>query len=113
MSKLWRTFIKWRFITTIMFNKFKGYLSNTVVRYLKPRTTVIIEQGTLQGIHYKTQVSNKPYVSFLGIPYAKPPVGNLRFKPPVKHPGWSGILKAFSVGNMCMQYSFIKKKLLK
>jgi carboxylesterase type B len=42
--------------------------------------TVIIEQGTLQGIHYKTQASNKPYVSFLGIPYAKPPVGDLRFK---------------------------------
>jgi len=42
--------------------------------------TVIIEQGSLQGIHYKTLASNKPYVSFLGIPYAKPPVGNLRFK---------------------------------
>jgi len=32
-------------------------------------------------------------------------------QPPVKHPGWSGILKAFSVGNMCMQYSFIKNKI--
>jgi len=32
-------------------------------------------------------------------------------QPPVKHPGWSGILKAFSVGNMCMQYSFIQKKI--
>lgn len=42
--------------------------------------TVIIEQGALQGLHYKTQLSNKSYVSFLGIPYAKPPVGDLRFK---------------------------------
>lgn len=32
-------------------------------------------------------------------------------QPPVKHPGWSGILKAFSVENMCMQYSFIKNKI--
>lgn len=32
-------------------------------------------------------------------------------QPPVKHPGWSGILKAFSVGNMCMQYSFLKNKI--
>ncbi|XP_026805381.1 esterase FE4-like isoform X2 [Rhopalosiphum maidis] len=108
MFKLWRTFIKWRFIANIVFNKFKGFLSSCIPR---KKMTVIIEQGTLQGIHYKTLVSNKPYVSFLGIPYAKPPVGDLRFKPPVKHPGWSGILKAFSVGNMCMQYSFLSNKI--
>lgn len=42
--------------------------------------TVIIEQGTLQGLQYKTQLSNKPYVSYLGIPYAKPPIKDLRFK---------------------------------
>jgi len=33
-------------------------------------------------------------------------------QPPVKHPGWSGTLKAFSVGNMCMQYSFLDKKVV-
>ncbi|XP_022165542.1 esterase E4-like [Myzus persicae] len=114
MSKPWQTFVKWRFITKIVVNKFKGFFSSTVARYLTPqkKKTVNIEQGTLQGIHYKSQASNKPYVSFLGIPYAKPPVGNLRFKPPVKHPGWSGTLKAFSVGNMCVQYSFLKNKIV-
>lgn len=42
--------------------------------------TVIIEQGTLEGQYYKTQISNKPYVRFLGVPYAKPPINDLRFK---------------------------------
>lgn len=42
--------------------------------------TIILEQGTLQGQYFKTQVSNKPYVRFLGIPYAKPPIQDLRFK---------------------------------
>jgi len=42
--------------------------------------TVTLEQGTLQGQHYKTRLSNKSYVSFLGIPYAKPPIKDLRFK---------------------------------
>jgi len=42
--------------------------------------TVVIEQGTLQGLHYKTRLSNKSYVSFLGIPYALPPIKDLRFK---------------------------------
>lgn len=41
---------------------------------------VTIEQGTVQGLHYTTKISNKPYVSFLGIPYAKPPINELRFK---------------------------------
>jgi len=31
---------------------------------------------------------------------------------PVKHPGWSGTLKAFSVGNMSMQYSFLENKIV-
>jgi len=42
--------------------------------------TVVLEQGTLQGLHYKTRLSNKSYVSFLGIPYALPPIKDLRFK---------------------------------
>jgi len=42
--------------------------------------TVVLEQGTLQGLHYKTRLSNKPYVSFLGVPYALPPIKDLRFK---------------------------------
>ncbi|KAL1394688.1 hypothetical protein pipiens_001292 [Culex pipiens pipiens] len=31
------------------------------------------------------------YFSFMGIPYAEPPVGELRFRNPVPHRGWSGI----------------------
>lgn len=42
--------------------------------------TVILEQGSLQGLHFKTRLSNKPYVRFLGIPYARPPIKELRFK---------------------------------
>jgi len=75
--------------------------------------TVILEQGTLQGQCYKTRLSNKSYVSFLGIPYAKPPIKELRFKAPVKHPGWSGVFKAFSEGNVSLQYDvFLTKKIV-
>lgn len=41
---------------------------------------VVIEQGALKGLQNKTLLSNKPYVSFLGIPYAQAPVNDLRFK---------------------------------
>lgn len=41
--------------------------------------TVIIEQGKLRGKICK-DYNGRPFYSFQGIPYAKPPVGDLRFK---------------------------------
>jgi hypothetical protein len=41
--------------------------------------SVAVQQGTLQGIHFKT-VWDKECLAFLGIRYAKPPVGDLRFR---------------------------------
>jgi len=38
-----------------------------------------------------------------GIPYAAPPVGDLRFAPPVAHAGWTGTLDARNFRNFCVQ----------
>lgn len=46
-------------------------------------TEVTIRQGVLRGAKVKTD-SGFEYYEFLGIPYAKPPVGDLRFKVGVK-----------------------------
>lgn len=40
---------------------------------------------------------------FLGIPYAAPPVGTLRWKPPQPATGWSGVRNADAYGNTCAQ----------
>ena len=41
--------------------------------------------------------------AFLGIPYAAPPVGDLRWKPPVPAAKWSGVKKVTDFGPHCMQ----------
>ena len=43
---------------------------------------------------------------FLGIPYAAPPVGNLRWQPPAAHASWTDTLDASRAGNSCTQMSF-------
>lgn len=53
-----------------------------------------IENGTIEGL-YDTKSGLQTY---FGIPYAKPPVGNLRWREPQPAENWSGVLstKAFS-----------------
>ncbi len=41
--------------------------------------------------------------AFLGIPYAAPPVGDLRWKPPLAAAKWDGVRKATEFGSHCMQ----------
>ena len=40
---------------------------------------------------------------FLGIPYAAPPIGELRWKPPAAATKWGGVRKATEFGSHCMQ----------
>uniref|UniRef100_A0A336MI63 Carboxylic ester hydrolase n=1 Tax=Culicoides sonorensis TaxID=179676 RepID=A0A336MI63_CULSO len=42
------------------------------------------------------------YFSFKGIPYAEPPIGNLRLRNPRPHPGWEGVRNASSHGAVCV-----------
>ena len=40
---------------------------------------------------------------FLGVPYAAPPVGDLRFRAPVPHAPWTTPIQATQVGALCPQ----------
>src|SRR3954465_880706 len=53
------------------------------------------------------QVSGTPasggVTAYLGIPFAAPPVGDLRWRPPQPAPHWDGVRKADHFGTSCMQ----------
>jgi para-nitrobenzyl esterase len=65
-----------------------------------PFPTVRLEAGILQGTHFGSQQNE---VAFLGVPYAAPPVGDLRWKPPQPLRPWSGRRKATDFGAVCPQ----------
>ncbi|XP_052738798.1 juvenile hormone esterase [Bicyclus anynana] len=64
-----------------------------------------VEQGQLQGklVHSPT---GKAFYSFQGIPYAKPPIGSLRFRAPQPPEPWEGLRDATSEGNCSAQFDF-------
>ncbi|TDZ30700.1 Cholinesterase [Colletotrichum spinosum] len=70
---------------------------------IRPRWTVGETVETTSGSVGGHAASGADQVSeYLGIPYAQPPVGSLRFQPPVKYSGTSGV-NGSSFGHQCMQ----------
>ena len=63
-----------------------------------PRVT--IDAGTLEG----RADSAGRVMLFAGIPYAAPPVGELRWRPPRPAASWQGVRDATRLGHNCMQH---------
>ena len=59
-----------------------------------------VEGGELQG------VVDGGVVSYKGIPFAAPPVGDLRWRPPQPVASWTGVRQAAEFGADCMQGRF-------
>lgn len=91
-----------------MFTWFAVSLAVTAIGLVAPAaaepasTTVTIDSGVIRG-----KVSDKgDSISFKGIPYAQPPVGNLRWRPPQPLPAksWGADVRdAIDFGPVCLQ----------
>ena len=64
---------------------------------------VKIEQGQIHGKLLKNGQGDEKVRAFLGIPYAAPPVGDLRWKAPAPPASWKGVRDATQYGAHCMQ----------
>jgi len=65
-----------------------------------PPAMVRVDSGQLQG------VVDDGVVSYKGIPFAAPPVGELRWRPPQPVAPWTGVRQAAEFGADCMQGRF-------
>ena len=60
--------------------------------------TVKTDAGSVSGVPREGGVT-----AYLGLPYAAPPVGDRRWRPPQPAAHWEGIRKADRFGTSCMQ----------
>ncbi|KAI1724105.1 carboxylesterase family domain-containing protein [Ditylenchus destructor] len=69
---------------------------------LEKSRSVWVEQGLVRGKIYK--IGEQQVQIFRGIPYAEPPIGNLRFKKPIKKARWEREYSATEYGAPCVQF---------
>ena len=65
--------------------------------YNETRPIVEVRNGKLQG------VEEHGMLAFKNIPYAAPPVGGLRWRPPQPAQNWQGVRDASRFGQACLQ----------
>ncbi|XP_008934033.1 PREDICTED: fatty acyl-CoA hydrolase precursor, medium chain-like [Merops nubicus] len=64
---------------------------------------VVTKYGRVQGYQFKVDTAERSVNVFLGLPFAKPPVGPLRFSEPQPPEPWKGVRDATSYPPMCLQ----------
>ncbi|KAH9368377.1 hypothetical protein HPB48_012693 [Haemaphysalis longicornis] len=62
---------------------------------------VTTASGAIQGIVRATTTGSVN--AFLGVPFAEPPIGDLRFKKPIPKNRWEGVLNATALPPLCPQ----------
>ena len=63
-----------------------------------------LAQGRVQGIASPFTASNGEHITvYRGLPYAAPPVGDNRWRPPGPPPSWDGVLLADTFSDSCYQ----------
>ncbi|XP_037812855.1 esterase B1 [Lucilia sericata] len=84
----------------------------TKQKRLRTDEKVIVDTtyGKIKGVKWRSLYGPTTYYSFEGIPFAKPPVGELRFKAPVEPEPWTGIKRCTRVRAKPCQYNIIMKQ---
>lgn len=74
--------------------------------YREAPTVLVRQQGAVSGLDVPLNKIGHRAWTYLGIPYAKPPTGDLRFAPPDVDPppAWDGVRNGSAHMPACIQY---------
>ena len=64
-----------------------------------------VEEGILEGL----PAANQMFSIFRGVPFAAPPVGDLRWKDPQPIEPWEGVRPCYKFGPLAMQEPFVSE----
>jgi para-nitrobenzyl esterase len=92
-----------RILRSTRFSSALLLFSTIILPYLSHAQSRSPEQRTAQGVLEGSVSADGKVLSFKGVPFAAPPVGSLRWKPPQPAAAWSGVRKAVDYGPRCMQ----------
>ncbi|XP_072492059.1 cocaine esterase-like [Notamacropus eugenii] len=102
---MWKTFLLPKVLTLGILSvliQAPGHHADDLIR-----TT---ESGQVQGTQISIKGIDKDVNVFLGIPFAKPPVGALRFSPPQPPDSWSNVRDATAHPPICLQDVTLSEK---
>ncbi|KAE9551224.1 hypothetical protein FO519_005557 [Halicephalobus sp. NKZ332] len=81
-------------------NNFVGTLASMNLQTTRDHSAVVKTKfGALRG--FRQEVNKIGVYSFFGVPYAKAPIGPLRFRPPEMVEPWDGVLQAKNLSKTC------------
>ncbi|KAG7153840.1 Pyrethroid hydrolase Ces2a-like [Homarus americanus] len=63
---------------------------------------VATEEGLVSGLREES-TKGRTFYSYYGIPFAKPPLGNLRLQDPEATKSWEGVLDGSKMPEICLQ----------
>lgn len=81
---------------------FRVFLILNLLIFIQCTEIVELEDGSVRGTVMQTR-KGVNFNAFLKIPFAQPPIGRLRFQPPVRNDKWEGVLNATEPGPICIQ----------
>ncbi|XP_065216351.1 juvenile hormone esterase-like [Planococcus citri] len=90
---MWRTSLKMNVILCVLFSTLISCISCELLK---------LKDGAINGTVGKSK-NGRSFYQFYSIPYAEPPVGELRLKPPVAPKPWSGVKDATKWPPKCIQ----------
>ncbi|XP_020714307.1 esterase B1 isoform X2 [Ceratitis capitata] len=84
-------------------------LTHRIQQYQSATNETVVtptKYGKIKGIKRKS-IYNHNFYAFEGVPYAKPPIGELRFRAPQPPEPWTGVRDCTSMGNIPLQRHFV------